>query len=553
MENDRIKGVEKRREKINHSEEWENFTTIIDDIRWYFNPDNATLRRQVEKGAKLNKRRVNGAGALMLNDYASGVLSESITSGESWFEYKDRRKVPEDVKMFDDISKITYDRINVSNFNSEMHRDQKSAACDGTALMYVEYRRGRLNYIHVPYGSFWFVQNFEGRPDIVWVEQTTTAGALVGEFGINEVSDKCREKYEGDPDKEVKIIHYCAPRMNRDADRIDDLNKPYELITYEKDTSHQLRESGTDMQKFIVYRVKRAGNEVLGRGPAFDAICDMYGVERCSKDLQRGLRMGVMPVWAVAASMGTNGFKWINQENGSVMVYNDTGIAAPPQPINPPVHVEFGQKYLEWMITQMRGFFFLDYFNPLENRRNMTLGEAKERVTKAQQMVDQIVGPLREERLDPLLQWTMVLLGEAGEFLEYGSWQEIQEKMQGRIKIRYKSRLANVQRKIRLMSIAEYAEMTTMVGQVIPDPTMQYEFMVQTDWGAMPDEIREGTNAPDILKRNPEEVKALVKQFQKAMAAQAQTENAVKMADAASKGGTAPEAGSPTSMLLGAG
>ncbi|GAG86218.1 unnamed protein product, partial [marine sediment metagenome] len=111
---EQIKKIEKRRESVMHSEEWENFTTLIDDIRWLYNPDNATLRKQVEKGAKLNKRRVSDVGISMVNDYASGVLSESITSGESWFEYVDRKKDKATVEMLDEISKITYDRINYS-------------------------------------------------------------------------------------------------------------------------------------------------------------------------------------------------------------------------------------------------------------------------------------------------------------------------------------------------------------------------------------------------------------------------------------------------------
>ncbi|GAH01003.1 unnamed protein product, partial [marine sediment metagenome] len=284
--------------------------------------------------------------------------------------------------------------------------------CDGTSLMYVERIDGELNFISVPFGSFWFVQNYREQPDTVWVEKTTTVGALVDEFGIENVSEETSTKYETAPDKEIKVIQYCAPRKDRDPANRDVKNKPYQLLTYEKDSAHELDEGGTDLQKFLVYRVKRAGNEVLGRSPAFDAICGMTAVERCSKDMQRGLRSGVVPVYAIPASMGNNGFRIIHQEDASVMVYNDTGIGHPPQTMNPPSNIDFGQKYIEWIITQMRGLFFLDYFNPLENRRNMTLGEAKERVSKAQQMVDQLVGPLREERLDPILQWVMVLLGE---------------------------------------------------------------------------------------------------------------------------------------------
>ena len=394
-----VKKCESRRNQIQNNEENDNFTTLIDDTRWLFQPDSATLRRQVTKGTKLNARRTSDVGISMVNDYAAGVLSETITSGEPWFDWHKNNDADADV--LDEVSKIMLDRVNESNFNSEMHRDQKSAAVDGTALMYVERIDGKLNYVHVPYGNFWFVQDFRGRPDVVWVQKTTTVGALVKEFGMDKVSQKTKSEYEKSPDKEIKIIHYCAPRYERDKTKKDKRNKAYEFLTYEKDTEHLLEEGGTDMQKFIVYRVKRAGNETLGRGPAIDTVCTMYVVERLSKDIQRGARQNVVPIWAVAASMGQNGFRMIHNDDASMMVYDDTGVAHAPQVMNVPVNIDFAQKFMELNVGQMRQLFFLDYFNPVIDKKNITAYQTKEIVSKSQQMVDQIVGPLVEERFNP--------------------------------------------------------------------------------------------------------------------------------------------------------
>lgn len=545
------KTCEKRRQKILGSEEWTNFKTLIDDTRWMFQPDTSTITKQVSRGTKMNQRRVSDVGIQMKNDYASGVLSEMITSGEQWFELFDFLRNTADANMFDYMTRKCFDAINSSNFHVEMHRDQQSSAVDGTSCMYVERIDGRFNFVHVPFGSFAFTQNYRGVPDTVWIEKTTTAGALVAEFGEENVSDKVRQKYESDPECEVKIVHYCAPRYKRDNSKKDSKNKVYELLTYEIDGSHLLSEGGTDMQKFLIYRIKRVNNETLGRGPCIDTMSTMSAVERCSKDLERGLRLSVVPIFGIGASMGQAGVKWIHNDDASVMIYNDTGIAQPPQAMNPQTRPDFGQTYLEWMIGQMRGLFFLDYFNPLDNRRNMTLGEAKERVSKSQQMVDQIVGPLKEERINPLLKWVFILLGEAGEFKEFGSWDEIQKKVAGRVEIRYRSRLANVQKKIRLMSITEFAQISMAIAQGIPDQVQAYEFMSRIKWEELPEELQEGTNAPLKILRDKKEAKKMGDEFRQSMAKQAETENMVKIADAASKGGTTPQQGSLTSMVLG--
>jgi hypothetical protein len=244
-----IKKIESRRLKILASEEYQNFTTLIDDVRDYFLPEGGRLQTQVSKGSKLNQRRVSDLGISMLNDYAAGVCSELVTSGDEWFGVDDTKAVMEDADMFEGITKVMLDSINASNFYEEFYRDQKGAGCDGTTCFYTERVGYEIVHTHVPFGSFQFVQDFRGKPDIVWVEKKTTAGALVGEYGEDGVSTKCKNEYDKNPDKEIIIIYYCAPRTKRDATKKDAKNKAYELLVYEKDGEHLLEEGGTDIQK----------------------------------------------------------------------------------------------------------------------------------------------------------------------------------------------------------------------------------------------------------------------------------------------------------------
>lgn len=548
-----IKAIESRREKISTSEEWENFTTIIDDVRWMFNPISSQLRGQVEKGAKLNKRRVSVVGSLYLDNYANGIVSETVTNGQPWFGAEDEFSIQDEADMFVHISDKMRNRINHSNFYSQYYRDQKGAGMDGTSCFYVERINGKLNHVGVPFGSFWFVEDYRGRPDIVWVEKKTTAGALVREFP-DTVSEKCKQKYEKNPDEEVCIIHYCAPRMERDGSKKDSKNKEYMLLTYEKDEKNILSDGGTDMQKFLVYRVKRMMNESLGRGPCIETACAMSAIERASKEYERCARLAGVPILGIGASMGQNGFRWSNQENASLLIYNDTGISGPPQALNPKTNPEFILQYIELNSEQMRRMFYLDYFNPVMDKKNITAYQTREIVSKSQQMVDQLIGPLIEERLDPYLKWVFVLLGEAGEFSKFGSWGEIQQKMNGgRMNFVYKSKLANAQKRIKLMAELEYAEYVGQIAKLIPDDVMQYEFMTRTDFNKLPEKIREGVNAsPDII-RNEKDAKKMATAFAQSLAKQAEDERMVKMADAASKGGSRPEQGSLTSQVLGNG
>ncbi len=546
-----VKKLEARRNAVAGSEEWQNFRTMIDSVRDFFLPQGGRLRTQAAKGSKINKRRVSDLGILKLNDYVSGLISELVTSSQKWFGLSDALRIENDREFFTDATKIMYDEIASSNFYSEFYRDQKNAGCDGTSCFTVERRDGRLVCSAIPFGCFWFVQDFDGRPDVVWVEKKTTAGALFAKYG-DKVSQKCAADAEKDPDKEVCIIYYCAPRLERDPSKRDQKNKPYEFIVYEKDGSHLLEEGGTDLQKYIVYRVKRVGIETLGRGPCIESVCSMAAIERSSKEFEKCARLAGVPIFGVGASMGPSGFRWVVDETAWMVIYNDTGISGPPQTMNPSTNPDFILKYIELVDNQMHKLFYLDYFNPVMDKRNITAYQTREIVGKSQQMVDQLVGPLKAERLNPFLRWVFILLGESGAFGEWGSWEEIQQKMAGgRVNFEYKSRLANSQKRVTLLADLEYAEYVGAIAQAIPDPVMQYEFMIRTSFEKLPEKIREGVNASFDIIRPEAEAKQRAQAFAQAMAKQAQEESMVKEADAVSKAGRGIEQNSPAAMMLG--
>jgi len=67
----------------------------------------------------------------------------------------------------------------------------------------------------------------------------------------------------------------------------------------------------------------------------------------------------------------------------------------------------------------------------------------------------------------------------------------------------------------------------------------------------LPEKIREGVNGSLDLLRDKKDAEQKAQQFAEGMAKQAELENMVKTADAASKGSQPVEQGSPTAMALG--
>lgn len=549
-----VEKVELSRQKIDSSEEWQNFTGLIDDARRLFNPNVATLRSQVAKGAVIKDRRISDLGISFRKDYTAGIMSEMITSGEQWFNLDADDLKQEEFKELKRQSGIMRDRMNAVNFVAETYKAVSSSCADGTVCEYVEQGMGdELRYCTVPFGSFWFKTNFYWKPDRVWIEKKISAGALVEKYGEEKVSEKCLSKFKENPEEEVSIIYYCAPRKKRDSEKRDVKNKAYEVLIYEKGESdpNLLEEGGADSQMFHVYRVGITGIERLGRGPCIDAMSTMNEIEQVLSDMRRSRRLKVVPTLALPASQGLNSYKWIHESACSYLVYNDSGLSGqPPQEIISPADINEGEEWIEWLTKLMRGLFFLDYFNPLQDRRNMTLGETRERVQKSQQMVDQITGPLEKELLTPILKRTYQLLGESGAFdTDEMTWADIQDVFAGRMRIRYSSRLANAQRMVQLSSDLEAAQQMMFVGQAIPEPFL-LEFAAQIDWSKYPKRIVEGTNATKSLLRDEEDAQDIINAFRQAQAQAQQMESLSQEADAFSKASKAPEQGSPAAQLI---
>jgi len=551
-----VQAIEKRRVKIDTSDEWQTFTTLIQSVRELFNPDAATLRIQAQKGAKLHKRRIADIGTLFKNDYTAGIVSEMITSGDQWFEYYVNDATQDEYDILGKLTELTMDSINHSNFVSEFALAVASSCEDGTVCQYSERYTGeeKIRDSAVPFGNFWFARDYYGEADTVWIKKTTTAGALVERFGLKNVSENCKNKFEENPDQDIDIICYCAKREERDALKKDIDNKKYVVLTYEMgDEAHLLEKGGSDYQKFAVYAVRRSRTESLGRGPCIDAVCTMAEIEEGMKAIRRAVTINTVPFLGVPASQGQNAYKIIDEKDAyfRILLYKDVGISGhPPHQIISQAKVEDGESWIKYLSDTMRQLFFLDYFNPLQDRRNMTASEMRERVQKSHQMVSQIVTPLENDLLNKLLQMRFYQLAEAGKFEDFGSKDELLEQFGGRLKIRYKSRLSNAQKRIRLLAEREALGFLVEFSQGLPAPEMQVELMASIDTIKLPKEIFEGTNAPMEMLRKRTDVKKIVNDYKASAARQAEMENAVRLADAASKGGGTPGQGSLTQRAL---
>ncbi len=63
--------------------------------------------------------------------------------------------------------------------------------------------------------------------DTVYRLYESTAEQAVERFGLENVGDFIRKKFEKKPDDEVEILHAVSPRIQRDVTKPDNLNMPF--------------------------------------------------------------------------------------------------------------------------------------------------------------------------------------------------------------------------------------------------------------------------------------------------------------------------------------
>lgn len=214
---------------------------------------------------------------------AAGMQAGMASPTRKWFTLQAMNPVymqSQRAKIwFDTVTDNMYSFFGRSNIYQALHSIYMEMAVFGVGAAIIVpdfYTVSRAHQMTI--GEYAIGHDNNGDVNTLYREFEMTAGQLVQEFGIDNVSRHVKNLYEkNNQDEWITVLHAIEPRKIRDVRKRDNRNMPYRSVYIEKETDSNgiLRESGFPVFPVICGRWNVTSTDVYGDSPGMMAIGDI--------------------------------------------------------------------------------------------------------------------------------------------------------------------------------------------------------------------------------------------------------------------------------------
>lgn len=425
------------------------------------------------QGKKRHNNIYDSTATMSLNRLAAGLMAGMTSPARPWF----RLAVPDPKLMelasvknwLDDTSSMMREVFARSNTYRALHSQYKELAGFGTAATIVVNDFENIIHMHpLTVGEYAIATDFKGYVNTLFREFDMTVAQVVGEFGIDNVSNKVKDAFErGNLDNWVTVLHLIEPRKERDLKKKDSKNMAYASIYMEAagaDDDKVLRETGFKRFPAICPRWDVSGGDIYGNSPGMEALGDIRQLQHQQLRKAEGIDYQVKPPVQIPVSMR-------GQENdllpGGSSYYD---LASPNGAIKTAFEVNINLQHLMMDIqdvrTRIKATFYEDLFMMIANdqRSNITAREIAERHEEKLIMLGPVLERLHNEMLSPLIDITFDKIVEAG------ALPPPPREMQGMdINVEFVSMLAQAQRAVGTGAVDRLLGTVGMIAQMKPE------------------------------------------------------------------------------------
>ena len=313
---------------------------------------------------------------------------------------------------------------------------------------------------------------------------------VVDEYGIDNVSEKVRKKYqEGKFGERVKILHVIKPREEKKAEK-GALAMPYMSYHMEYDTEKKLKETGFHEIPIRFGRFRKLNYERYGRSPAMSALADIREANVLREAVIRATEKMLDPPLGVLDD-GMLGGSSIDTSARAINVFNAANNMSGKPPVFPIItidNLDAAIKRLEALETSIAQHFFIDRLLDFNSQNEMTLGEVQIRDQIRTASLSALFSRQLSEVFTPLFERAISVLWRNGEFgvvkdseeeqaiLDAGGDpeyvpDEIAERLKAGLdvyKIKYKTKAASAQRTEEYLATLEVLNQYRQDVQIVP-------------------------------------------------------------------------------------
>ena len=402
-----------------------NWDSLFQDCADIAMPQNNQITRKKAKG-QAEEDLFDTTAEESLIQLSAGLYSYMFpTDGRAFVLEIDDEELSQndDVKQYlEKTTKVLHKYLVSSNFRQEFFGFLKQLCCFGTACLYEE--KGKKTPIvfrtfHI--SGVYIATNSDGVVDTVFRTFEYSARQAVQDFGAENLGEKINTAYNNlnQRDKKFKFIHAVFPREEYDSSKDDPINMPFASIYVSRDekliikTKGGLDEGGYPELPYHVDRFDKDALEDYGRSPTMKKLPDAKMVGAMKKTRIKGWEKQVDPV----VLLPDDGSIWpLATQPGGAIFYRAGG--------DKPEYWEFKgnlatmQEAILSVQQDIQKGYFIDMFDPLIDRQNMTATEVMARVEQKMRFLTPIIGRLQSELFNPMIQRMIGILDKQGKLPE---------------------------------------------------------------------------------------------------------------------------------------
>jgi hypothetical protein len=492
---------------------WESHWQELAERIW---PDRALfLTNNQTPGEKRTEKMFDATAALALTRFSAAMESMLTPRTAKWHKLRvgDEKlnESPVIQRYLDEVTNILF-RVRYSakaNFASQANEGYMSIGAFGSGGLFIEDMLGRgIRYKSMDLANTYFCENNHGIIDTVHRTFKYSARQAMQHFGEKNLSDKIRQAYDKEPDKEFDFLHCVKP--NEEIQRGDRSYRGMEYASYYIGVDDRIvvEEGGYRTFPYAMGRYITTPGETYGRSPAMLVLPDIKMLNEMKKTIIRGAHLAVRPPLLL-------------QEDGALQAFdmrpdalNFGGVDSNGNPLVHPLNTggdhRLGLDLIEAQQRVINDAFLVTLFQILVDQPTMTATEAMLRAQEKGALLAPTMGRQQSEMLGPMIERELDILAYAGalppmpqELIDAG----------GNIEVEYVSPLNRAQRAEEGVAIMRTFEAIAPLAQIDPRVMKAFNPVLAAR------ELAEINGMPAKIIRSDEEIDAMDAAEEQQMAA----------------------------------
>lgn len=342
-----------------------------------------------------------------------------------------------------------------------------------------------------PYGirELYIEEGKNGQVVAVYLLFNWKIDRIVGEYGLENVSEKVQDKFKNNKLNDEEKILICIRKRKEKKAKLGVLSMPYESLHIEFNQDHLLKESGYSDLPIKVGRFRKLNYERYGRSNGMFALPDIKEANILREAVILATEKNLDPPLGVLSS-GDLGGGVIDTSAGAISVINATS-SLRTQPVFPLVTVgsiNDALVRLEKLEQTISQHFYIDRLLDFNNETQMTFGEAKIRAGLRAASLSSLFSRQISEVLSPVIDRAVNILFQMGELgVVRGSDMHLEREANGKeyhlipdvlvermaagqdiYKVSYKTQASQAARSEEYLSILDVASTAIQFSQVDP-------------------------------------------------------------------------------------